>query len=139
MLQYLDCGKGQWIDFDPAVAASWWPFEDYCAPFHNWRLTYSYDPLANIPADKHHLVIGGEAHMWSEQTDPINLDRSVWPRASAVAEILWSGGRDENGNNRSQIEASPRLNEMRERLVARGVGAEPVQVSIQVPANLKLD
>lgn len=66
--------------------------------------------------------------MWAEQTDPINIDGSIWPRAAAVAEVLWSGAKDTNGKNRSQIEASPRLNEMRERLVALGVRAEPIQM-----------
>jgi len=68
--------------------------------------------------------------MWNEQTDPVNLDRMVWPRASAAAEILWSGAKDDQGRNRSQIEASPRLSEFRERLVAKGIGAEPIQVSV---------
>ncbi|KAF2735365.1 hypothetical protein EJ04DRAFT_511770 [Polyplosphaeria fusca] len=126
---YLDCGKGQWLNFDPSVAAQYWPFNDYCAPFHNWRLVYSYDPLTGVPKDKQHLVLGGEAHMWAEQTDPINVDRMVWPRAAAAAEVLWSGAKDENGKNRSQIDAAPRLSEMRERLVAKGIGAEPIQMS----------
>jgi len=89
---------------------------------------YSYDPLSNIPANLSHLVLGGEVHIWSEQTDPINLDRQVWPRACAAAEVLWSGAKDEDGRNRSQITASPRLAEMRERLVAREVMAEPVHM-----------
>lgn len=122
---YLDCGHGQWLDFHPNVSAQFWPYVDYCAPRKNWRLIYSYDPLAGVPAHLTHLVLGGEVHMWAEQTDPVNIDRNVWPRASAAAEILWSGGRDAQGSNRSQVEASPRLNEMRERLVARGVQAEP--------------
>ena len=66
--------------------------------------------------------------MWSEQTDPINLDANVWPRAAAAAENLWSGRTDDNGRNRTLLAASPRLAEMRERLVARGVGAGPVQM-----------
>lgn len=66
--------------------------------------------------------------MWAEQTDPVNVDRMIWPRGSAVAEVLWSGAKDANGNNRSQILASPRLSEMRERLVAMGIGAEPIQM-----------
>lgn len=66
--------------------------------------------------------------MWAEQTDPVNLDRMIWPRGSAAAEVLWSGAKDAEGKNRSQIDASPRLSEMRERLVARGVGAEPIQM-----------
>ena len=66
--------------------------------------------------------------MWAEQTDPVNLDRMVWPRGSAAAEVLWSGAKDAEGKNRSQIEASPRLSEFRERLVAKGIGAEPIQM-----------
>lgn len=66
--------------------------------------------------------------MWAEQTDPINVDRMIWPRGSAVAEILWSGAKDADGMNRSQIDASPRLSEMRERLVMKGIGAEPIQM-----------
>ncbi|KAF1963321.1 hypothetical protein CC80DRAFT_396988 [Byssothecium circinans] len=125
---YLDCGKGQWLNFDPSVSANFWPYQDYCAPFHNWRLIYSYDPLASVPPENQHLVIGGEAHMWAEQTDPTNVDRMIWPRAAAAAEVLWSGAKDANGENRSQIDAAPRLSEMRERLVARGVGADPIQM-----------
>ncbi|KAH7356297.1 glycoside hydrolase superfamily [Pyrenochaeta sp. MPI-SDFR-AT-0127] len=132
---YLDCGKGQWLDFDSSNSANFWPYNDYCAPFHNWRLIYSYDPLSGIPEEHHHLVIGGEAHMWAEQTDTVNIDRMIWPRSSAVAEILWSGAKDAQGNNRSQIEASPRLSEMRERLVNLGVGAEPIQMPYCVMEN----
>lgn len=89
---------------------------------------YSYDPLGGVPANLTHLVLGGEVSMWSEQTDPVNLDRQLWPRASAAGEVLWSGAKDSQGHNRSQIEASPRLSEMRERLVARAVMAEPIQM-----------
>ncbi|THX71913.1 putative cytochrome 52A4 [Aureobasidium pullulans] len=125
---YLDCGHGQWLDFYPEVAQNYYPFYDYCAPLHNWRMMYAYDPLSGVPANLTHLVLGGEVHIWSEQTDPVNVDRQVWPRACAAAEVLWSGAKDEQGQNRSQITASPRLSEMRERLVARGVGAEPIQM-----------
>lgn len=89
---------------------------------------YSYDPLQDVPADLHHLVIGGEVSMWTEQTDAVNLDRQVWPRTCAAAEVLWSGARDVQGRNRSQVAASRRLAEFRERLVVRGVMAEPVQM-----------
>ncbi|KAF1356659.1 N-acetyl-beta-D-glucosaminidase [Delphinella strobiligena] len=126
---YLDCGRGQWLDFRPGVAsAGYYPYNDYCAPVHNWRVMYAYDPLEGVPANSTHLVLGGEAHIWSEQTDPVNIDRMVWPRACAAAEVLWSGAKDENGQNRSQITASPRLSDMRERLVAKGIMAEPIQM-----------
>jgi hexosaminidase len=89
---------------------------------------YSYDPYSGVSEDKHDLIVGGECHIWAEQTDPVNLDRMVWPRAAAAAEVLWSGAKDDQGRNRSQVEAAPRLSEMRERLVARGVQAEPLQM-----------
>lgn len=165
---YLDCGKGQWLDFAPANAAGFWPFQDYCSPFHNWRVMYSYDPLTGVAENATHLVLGGETHIWSEQTDSVNLHQAVrlytpifssspllsppppslthlhtspqhqltkhlptlqvWPRTCAAAEVLWSGAKDASGQNRSQITAAPRLAEMRERLVARGIRAEPIQM-----------
>ena len=89
---------------------------------------YSYDPLEGVPQSLQHLVLGGETHIWSEQTDTVNLDQMVWPRTCAAGEVLWSGAKDADGRNRSQITASPRLSEMRERLVARGIRAEPIQM-----------
>lgn len=72
------------------------------------------------------LVLGGEVHIWSEQIDSSSLDVMLWPRASAAAEVLWSGRTDAGGKNRTFADASPRLGEMRERMVARGVQASPV-------------
>lgn len=107
----------------------YYPYKDYCDPFKNWRLIYSYDPHSGVPEKDQHLVVGGEAHIWSEQTDPVNIDRVLWPRAAAAAEVLWSGAKDPmTGQNRSQVTAAPRLSDMRERLVARGVMAEPIQM-----------
>jgi hexosaminidase len=73
-------------------------------------------------------VLGGEMHIWTEQTDPVNLDTMIWPRGSAAGEVLWSGRQDASGQNRSQVEAAPRLSEMRERMVKRGISAGPVQM-----------
>lgn len=126
---YLDCGQGQWINSAPETAAAFYPYNDYCSPHHNWRLIYSVNPLHNIPVDLQHLILGGEVHLWSEQMDGVNLDRQAWPRAAAAAEVLWSGAIDPvTGSNRSQIDAAPRLSEFRERLVTRGIMAEPIQM-----------
>lgn len=99
---------------------------------------YSYDPLTGVPADRAHLVIGGEVHMWSEQTDPVNFDGMVWPRASAAGEVLWSGRQDANGKNRTQTDASPRLAEMRERMLNRGIKGGPVQMLFCTQGNSTL-
>lgn len=73
-------------------------------------------------------MLGGEVAVWSELIDGSNLDNIVWPRASAAGEVLWSGRQDASGRNRSQYDAAPRLAEFRERMVARGVSAMPVQM-----------
>lgn len=42
---YLDCGNGQWLDFGPKVTKQFYPYNDYCAPKKNWRLSMSSPPL----------------------------------------------------------------------------------------------
>lgn len=105
-----------------------YPFNDYCSPVKNWRLVYAFDPLAGVPANLTDLVLGGEVHLWSEQADAVNVDGLLWPRTAAAAEVLWSGRHDGVGENRSQVDAAPRLAEMRERMVLGGVQAGPVQM-----------
>jgi hexosaminidase len=138
---YLDCGHGGFINPYPSGLSPSGvpyntsggtptqiadPFLDYCNPLKNWRHIYVYDPYVNITADVQHLIEGGEVHMWSEQTDPVNLDGRVWPRAAAAAEVLWSGPR-----NASQIEdAARRLGGWRERAVLdHGIAAGVVQMT----------
>lgn len=89
---------------------------------------YSHDPTFNLTADEAKLVLGGEVAAWAETIDPANFDPIVWPRAAVAGEVLWSGRTDASGRNRTQMEAAPRLNEFRERLVARGVRASPIQM-----------
>jgi hexosaminidase len=127
--QYLDCGRGQWLNWaNGASFQTGYPFNDWCGPTKSWRLIYSHDPTANLTAEEAALVLGGEVAVWSETIDPANLDTLVWPRASAAGEVLWSGRVDpQTGQNRSQIDATPRLNEFRERMVLRGVRSSPVQ------------
>ncbi|KAK0729074.1 glycoside hydrolase superfamily [Apiosordaria backusii] len=125
---YLDCGRGQWITWENGLPfRTGYPFNDWCGPTKSWGLIYSHDPTANLTAEEAKLVLGGEVAVWSETIDPMNLDSIVWPRASVAGEVLWSGRIDENtGQNRSQIEAFPRLTEFRERLVKKGVRASPI-------------
>ncbi|OTA69303.1 glycoside hydrolase family 20 protein [Hypoxylon sp. EC38] len=127
---YLDCGRGQWLNF--AEGDSYeenYPFKDWCDPYKNWRLVYSYDPRAGLSDEEAELVLGGEVGAWAETIDEANLDTILWPRASAAGEVLWSGRFDSSGENRTQIDAAPRLAEFRERLIARGVRAEAVQMT----------
>ena len=73
--------------------------------------------------EKKYLVVGGEVHLWCELTDGINLDGMLWPRAAAAAEVLWRG-KGEVGERTTRS-----LAEMREKLVARGIGAGMVQMT----------
>ncbi|XP_076935454.1 beta-hexosaminidase 2-like [Bidens hawaiensis] len=127
---YLDCGHGDFTGnnsaydqppgFDQKKGGSW------CGPFKTWQLIYNYDITYGLNETEAKLVLGGEVALWSEQADPTVLDSRMWPRASAMAESLWSGNRDETGKKRS-ADATDRLSEWIHRMVSRGVKAEPIQ------------
>ncbi|KAB5551378.1 family 20 glycosyl hydrolase [Coniochaeta sp. 2T2.1] len=124
---YLDCGRGAWLNFDNGQAFNnFYPFNDWCGPTKSWAFVYQHDPAANLTAEEAKLVLGGEVAVWSETIDPVNMDSVIWPRAAAAGEVLWSGRQDATGQNRSQIEAAPRLSELRSLMVARGVSASPI-------------
>lgn len=134
--QYLDCGRGQWLNMENGAAfQQFWPFNDWCGPTKSWALVYSYDPTAGLSAEEAKNVLGGEVAVWSETIDPVTVDSIIWPRAAVAGEVLWSGRQDAQGQNRSQIEAAPRLSEFRELLVARGVGASPITMIWCTQAN----
>ncbi|KAL7794515.1 hexosaminidase [Trichoderma ceciliae] len=127
---YLDCGRGQWVNFPNGDSFNtFYPFGDWCAPTKNWRLIYSHDPAKGVSKAAAKNILGGELAVWSEMIDATNLDNIIWPRASAAGEVWWSGNVDTaTGQNRSQLDVVPRLNEFRERMLARGVNAMPIQM-----------
>lgn len=138
---YLDCGHGGFVGndsrYDRQVAddPAAGPFNfaggnggSWCAPFKTWQRVYDYDITYGLSAEEARLVLGGEVALWSEQADPSVLDSRVWPRASAMAEALWSGNREGGISGRKRYaEATDRLHEWRHRMVARGISAEPIQ------------
>ncbi|KPJ10417.1 Beta-hexosaminidase subunit alpha [Papilio machaon] len=75
-------------------------------------------------------VIGGEACMWGEMVDDRNVISRVWPRASAVAERLWSAPKSSQ-HRRYYFEMSPqpevyrRMEEHVCRMNRRGIAAQP--------------
>lgn len=92
---------------------------------------YLEDPQAfGGTPEQESLVVGGEACMWGEWVNSINLLPRLWPRASGVAERLWSA-RDVRDTN----EASRRIQEHECRMLIRGY---PVQPSIG-PSFCKVD
>ncbi|EXC32131.1 hypothetical protein L484_004613 [Morus notabilis] len=127
---YLDCGHGDFLGnnsaSDDQSGSTTGNGGSWCGPFKTWQVIYNYDIDYGLSEEEKRLVLGGEVALWSEQADGTVLDSRVWPRASAMAETLWSGNRDESGKKR-YAEATDRLNEWRSRMVRRGVGAEPIQ------------
>jgi hexosaminidase len=86
-----------------------------------WQQFYNNDPHTNITdPSKQLLVLGGEVCMWGETVDPSDLMATVWPRAAAAAERLWSAASVDDVNA-----ALPRLEDFRCLLDRRGVGAAP--------------
>ncbi|KAG0277179.1 hypothetical protein BGZ95_006371 [Linnemannia exigua] len=149
---YLDCGHGGWVTNDPrynvnsppalpkaiqdafdANPSAYYPASNnylgsgasWCDPYKTWQRIYAFDFTEGLTAEEAKHVIGGEVAMWAEQADSVNIDTKVWPRTAALAESLWSGNRNDAGFKRA-TELSARIQEFRERLVERGIGASPL-------------
>ncbi|XP_034835450.1 beta-hexosaminidase subunit beta-like [Maniola hyperantus] len=74
-------------------------------------------------------IVGGEACMWGEMVDDRNVINRVWPRASAVAERLWSFQdntyRYDYRSSHVPRETYNRIEEHACRMVRRGIDAQP--------------
>ncbi|XP_042225138.1 chitooligosaccharidolytic beta-N-acetylglucosaminidase-like [Homarus americanus] len=70
------------------------------------------------------LVLGGEATLWSSETDANGLQAKTWPRVSAMAERLWS---DPTLPVQGLDTTQKRLNTHRQRMVFRGIHVDPIQ------------
>lgn len=92
---------------------------DYGSDWTKYYLAEPHDFYGGEEQKK--LVIGGEACMWDEFVNSVNLTPRMWPRASAVAERLWS-----DRNIRDEQEAKARIQEMECRLLQRGYPVQPI-------------
>ncbi|KAL5569146.1 hypothetical protein UlMin_025721 [Ulmus minor] len=91
-----------------------------------WYETYTAEPLEGIvDASEQKLVLGGEVCMWGETVDTSNVQQTIWPRAAAAAERLWSR-KESTSTGNFTLTALPRLQYFRCLLNRRGVQAAPV-------------
>ncbi|XP_024542689.1 beta-hexosaminidase 3 isoform X2 [Selaginella moellendorffii] len=89
-----------------------------------WQSFYKNEPLTNITGEhEQSLIIGGEVCMWGETVDPSDIHQTIWPRAAAAAERLWSP-RSFTDQGTSQVHS--RLKTFRCLLQQRGIPAAPV-------------
>ncbi|KAM8827630.1 beta-hexosaminidase subunit beta isoform 2-T2 [Spinachia spinachia] len=115
-----EMGKVTAAGFTTILSAPW--YLDYISYAQDWQKYYKVEPLDfKGTAEQKKLVIGGEACLWGEYVDATNLTPRLWPRASAVAERLWSAEDVTDIND-----AFNRLSVHRCRMVERGIPAEPL-------------
>lgn len=76
---YLDCGFGSWV----STGNNW------CSPYKAWHQVYN-NNLKSIAGERAEQILGGEACLWASISAEHTLDSRLWPRASALAERLWT-------------------------------------------------
>ncbi|XP_036331673.1 probable beta-hexosaminidase fdl [Rhagoletis pomonella] len=115
---YLDCGFGNWRSTG----------EGACSPYRTWQNVYKHRPWERMRLNKaqRKQVLGGEACMWTEQTDEYQLDNRLWPRAAALGERLWSDLDDDREFDVVPQDVFKRMSVFRNRLVELGLEAEPI-------------
>ncbi|KAK4431203.1 Beta-hexosaminidase 1 [Sesamum alatum] len=91
-----------------------------------WDSVYYAEPLEGITdVSEQKLVLGGEVCMWGETADASNVQQTIWPRAAAAAERLWSD-KDSISSGNTTSSVLSRLEYFRCLLTRRGVPAAPV-------------
>jgi len=79
--------------------------------------------MKGIPEEARGHVLGAEACCWGEYTwNEYDLMWKMWPRACAMAEILWT-----NPQPRDFGDFRRRVIEHRKRLIAMHVNCQPVE------------
>lgn len=109
---YFDYSQG--LDDDPAT----YPWFTCRLPLEQ---AYAYDPLAELAAEAHRFVLGGQCCNWTEFTcNETELQWKMWPRAAATAEVFWSPAAV-----RDYADFRRRMAVQRRRLLAQRVNCAP--------------
>ena len=109
---YLDYAQG--LDEDPF---------QYIGGKLTLAQCYAFDPCAGVPEEAQKHIIGGQGNNWSEYTwNGYDLEWKMWPRACALAEVLWTGGKKPSFDDFLR-----RMRTHRSRLIKSHVNCAPLQ------------
>lgn len=107
---YFDCGFGAWVGSG----------NNWCSPYIGWQKVYENSP--KIMAQQYYKqILGGEATLWTEQSDSASVPGRLWPRAAAMAERVWAEP------DTPWQDAEFRMLNVRERLVRHGIQSESIE------------
>lgn len=87
-----------------------------------WQSMYTAEPCTGLTDSECELVLGGEGCQWAETIDTSDILQTIWPRAAAIAERLWSPR-----TVRDPTQAEDRMIAFRCLLNRRGVAAAPIK------------
>ena len=108
-------------DHDVVMAPTAWTYFDY--PNTPMEKVYSFEPVPNdLTAAQQTHVLGAQAQMWTDKHESeTQIDALVYPRAAALAEVVWS---PVESRNYEAFEA--RMQSHLPRLAALGVHYNPM-------------
>jgi len=79
---YFDYYQSEDIHGEPTAIGGFLPLEK----------VYGHEPIPDeIPKEKHHLVLGAQAQLWSEYIPtPEHMEYMAFPRMCALSEVVWT-------------------------------------------------
>ena len=86
-----------------------------------WQSMYTAEPCNGLTSSECEFVLGGEGCQWGETIDTSDILQTIWPRAAAIAERLWSPR-----SFRDPAQAQDRMIAFRCLLNRRGIAAAPI-------------
>ena len=67
------------------------------------KKSYSFEPVpASLNREQQKYILGGEGNLWTEWVPQEKIDRQVFPRLTALAEVFWSPKKLRNWNDFSR-------------------------------------
>ncbi len=86
-------------------------------------MVYSFEPYAGLTVEESKFILGGQANVWTEYIKtPEHLEYMIFPRACALAEVLWTNAEVKDFEN-----FSTRMTGQEKRLKLMGVNFRKIE------------